>query len=290
MKRILAIVATLILASSLPAFAQTTDPAMELLQRVAAQGGGKAEVFIGKLPDNLPKVPLPDATVVGSIHESVESPISLDSYDVYYTAAPDALKTYEAALIAAGWTHQSLPASGGGFVASSGPLSAIYCKKDEPVITAQVSDDPTDLRVSISSAGGFRDLVCGRNPLTSFVEAMTRNPLPQLHAPKGVRMSVSQVAVPNGQSAAYIHNGTSAGALLDEFAAQMTKAGWQAGTKATSPASAFQTFTKIDDKKGPWQCVISISAVNGKPGEYVAFIDSANLDALSKGTIQVFSH
>jgi hypothetical protein len=36
--------------------------------------------------------------------------------------------------------------------------------------------------------------------------------------------------------------------------------------------------------------VISIYAIDGKPGEFVAFIDTANVDALAKGSSTLFSH
>jgi hypothetical protein len=100
---------------------------------------------------------------------------------------------------------------------------------------------------------------------------------------------VSPMGVPNGQSAAYIHNGTSAGALLDVFSAQMASAGWAAGPKSAGAAIASQTFQKADEKKAPWQCTISIQAVDGKPGEFIAFISAANVDVLSKGGSTLFS-
>ena len=282
--------ATLVLTSAIPAFAQTTDNAILLLNRLAAKNGGTAEVFVGKLPSDMPKIPLPAATVVGSVHESVESPITVDSYDLYYDAAPGTLKTYGAALVAAGWTNSPLPLNGGGgFVSSTGPESAIYCKPDAPLITAQVGTDPKDLRISISQRGSAADIVCGKNPLTAIARFM-KSPLPPLHAPDGVRMSVSPINLPNGQSAAYIHNGSTSSGLLDGFAAQMSAAGWQAGAKSTGTAIVSQTFQRVGDKKAPWTCVISIYAIDGKPGEFVAFIDTANVDALAKESSTLFSH
>ncbi|HUA07698.1 MAG TPA: hypothetical protein VMA98_00365 [Candidatus Acidoferrales bacterium] len=287
MRRLAVFASILISFSALPATAQTNDGTTLLLQRIAAQNGGTAQVFVGKLPDGIPKVPLPDATLVGSVHQSVSSPIALDSYDLYYTAPDGALASYGAALTAAGWTHQELPTNNGGFVASTGPQSGIYCKANEPLVTAQVGTDPQDLRVSITpaGAGGVGDLICGKNPLMSLVKAFGTTELPQLHVPAGVRMSVPQIGLPNAQSAAYIHNGTSAAALLDNFAAQMIKAGWKAGARSNGDAIVAQTFRKADAKTASWQCVISIEAVDGKPGEFVAFIEAANIETLSKGAI-----
>lgn len=289
MNRIALLAATLFLASALPAPAQTTG-SDTLLQRIASQNGGTAEVFIGKLPTDMPKVPLPDATLVGSVHQSMETPISIDSYQLYYDASAGAMRTYGDALVAAGWKRQQLPTNSGGFVSSTGPTSAIYCNANGPLITAQVGTDPKDLNVSISSNSSASDIVCGRSPLAGFVKAFTNSVLPQLHAPEGVRMSVSPIGVPNGQSSAYIHNGTSADALLAGFATQMGGAGWTAGPKSAGASIASQSFQKLDDKKAPWQCVISIQAVDGRPGEFVAFISVANLKVLSRGASTLFSH
>lgn len=68
----------------------------------------------------------------------------------------------------------------------------------------------------------------------------------------------------------------------------MTAAGWQVDGKSSGTALVSQTFQKVDAKKAPWQCVISISAIDGKPGEFVAFISTANLKALSKGASTLF--
>jgi hypothetical protein len=290
MKRTIIFAATLVFASVIPALSQTTD-SDKLLQRLAAQSGGTAQVFVGKLPQDVPKVPLPDAALVGSVHQSLESPITVDSYNLFYDATPDTLKAYGAALVAAGWKQQPLmPGGGGGFVSSTGPTTAVYCKAEGPMITARIGEDPQDLLVTISPHGATSDILCGRNSITALVGAMMKTSLPPLHAPQGVRMSVTQIGMPNNQSAAYIHNGTSASDLLNGFASQLVAAGWHAGSISSGPSIASQTFTKADDKKALWQCLISVSAVDGKPGEFVAFITAADLDALSKGASTFFSH
>jgi len=290
MRRTAFFLATLVLTSAIPAFAQTTDNTTLLLNRIVTKNGGTAEVFVGKLPTGMPQIPLPAATVVGSVHESISSPIAIDSYDLYYDAAPDTLKTYGETLVAAGWTNSPLPLNfRGGFVSSTGPESAIFCKSDAPLITAQVGTDPKDLRISISRRGGAVDIVCAKNPLTAIANLM-KSPLPPLHAPDGVRMSVAQIVLPNNQSAAYIHNGTSASDLLNGFALQLVAAGWHAGSASSGASIVSQPFTKVDDKKALWQCVISIDAVDASPSEFVAFISVANLSALAEGSSTLLSH
>lgn len=289
MRRTAFFLATLVLTSAIPALAQTTGTD-KLLQRVVQQNGGTAEVFVGSLPPDLPNVPLPKAPIVGSVHQSLESPITVDSYNLFYDAAPDTLKTYGDALTAAGWKRAELPTNRGGFVSSTGPQSTMYCKASGPEITAKIGTDPKDLNVTVSLSSSVKNILCGKNTIASFMKTFTDSVLPQLHAPEGVRMSVSPIGVPNAQSSAYIHNGTSANALIDGFAVQMGSAGWTAGPKSTGSAIASQTFAKLDDKKAPWQCTISIQAVDGKPGEFVAFIDTADLSALAKGAMMLFSH
>jgi hypothetical protein len=289
MRRIVwAAISLFFLATISAAFAQSTpDLQAELLQRLAS-ANGKADVVVGALPANLPKVPLPQATIVGSIHQTMDSPIVIDMYQLYYDAAPDALANYESALTSAGWKRRNLT-GGGGFIASSGPQMAFYCKSGGPTITAQSGDDPKNLNVTINSKSDVTDLACGDSPLSGIISAMSRMPLPELHAPDGVRMSVALAAMPNQQSAAYIHNGTSAGDLLAHFASQMTSAGWQSGVNATGSGIASQSFTKTDKDHALWECVISIYAVSGKPGEFIASTSVQDVDALSKGQSTLFS-
>ena len=288
MKRTLVLFFALLLISAAASTAQTSDSDI-LLQRIAAQGGGTAEVFVDKLPPTMPKVPLPEAQLIGSVHQSIESPLTVDSFDLYYNAKPDTLETYGSAMIAAGWKEHPLSPGSGGFVSSAGPTTRIYCKPRGAFVTARIGQDPIDLRVSISPPGDASEFVCGRNPVTALMHAFAQGHLPSLHAPAGVRMSVSLIPSPGTQSAAYIHNGTSAGALVADFAAQMSNARWKAGPKSTGDGIASQTFVKIEGTT-PWQCTISVQAVSNTSGEFVAFIDAADITALAKGSSTLFSH
>jgi hypothetical protein len=103
MKRTFIFVATLVFASTIPAFAQTTNEDT-LLQRLAtAQGGGKAQVFVGKLPTDLPKIPLPDGSIIGSVHRRTDlrNGTVADSYDLFYDATPQTMSAYQATLTGA---------------------------------------------------------------------------------------------------------------------------------------------------------------------------------------------
>ena len=280
MKHMMAVLAGLLfVAAPLTASAQTSDDkTMQLLQRVANGAVGQADIFVGKLPNDVPNVPLPDANIVGSIHQKgdVGNVVSVDSYQVYYNAGADTLDGYATALNKAGWTLTGLPTGGAdGFTPSAGNMS-FYCKSGAPMITAQSNDEnPSDLLVSISLSSANQMLCNGGNGAIGAAMAMLKTPLPNLKAPAGAKVTIS--LVPSlGQSSAYVRSSSSISDLLSAFAAQMTGAGWSSGTKTASSTLATETFS-IAKEKTPWQSVLTISAIPGKPGEYAAFISAMKL-------------
>ncbi len=70
MKRTIIFIAIFASMSVMPALAQTTD-SDKLLQRLTAQGGGTAQVFVSKLPTDMPKVPLPNGSIIGDFHSVI---------------------------------------------------------------------------------------------------------------------------------------------------------------------------------------------------------------------------
>ncbi len=293
MKRTIVLVAALLLASALPTPAQTTDNTMLLLQRVAAQNsGGQVEVFVGKLPTDMPKTLLPDASLIGSLHRIAQRQNShaVDSYDLFYDAPPQVVSTYQSALTAAGWTNRQMPMmNSGGFVPSKGPDFAFYCKANAPLITIRTDAQRGDLLVSVVPPSESADVVCGGPEATgrmiaSAMQSATQSALPPLHAPSGTSMTIGQPGIQTGPSGAYISGASSAQSLLDNFAAQMRAAGWQAGATSTGATLVSQTFHFVDTAKTAWQCVITVYAVDGRPGDYIAFIDATNLTTLGNNS------
>jgi hypothetical protein len=268
MKRTFVLLAALLFASATPALSQTPDNTLLLLQRVASQNGGKANVLVGKLPADVPTVPLPSATLLGSIGRTMERSSDDDAtFDIFYDASAATTKSHEAALSSAGWTGQSL--GGGGFAPSNGAGFTAYCKTNAPFITIWTGENPNELRVSVSAPREGDDALCNR-------EARMPSPLPELRAPPGATMSLvgGNYSFDRGRSTARIHNGSSADALLGNFAAQMVDAGWHADQRATAGGIASQSFSKRDDTKARWQCVIVIDALDTKSGDFLAFIDA----------------
>ncbi len=293
MKRTFVLLVALLVAAALPASGQTPDKTTLLLQRLVMQyGGGQAEVFVGKLPADMPKVPLPDVTVLGSIHRKIDTAgegDTTDSYEVLYDATADAMNAYRAALSAAGWANKHTPFDGGagGFVPSRGPSSSVYCKASAPMISIWTGADPTDITVTVAQTAKMADLVCGgpeamAKLMTAQMQRVMAAALPELHAPAGTTMRLGRSGIQTGQSGAYISGASSAQKLLDNFSAQMRAAGWQPGASSTDTALASQTFHFVDTNKTPWQCVITVYAVDGKPGDFIGFIDATNLSTVGK--------
>jgi hypothetical protein len=267
MKRTFVLFAALLFASALPASPQATDKTMLLLQRVAAQNGGRADVLVGKVFADMPKVPLPDATLIGTVHRTRETLYAdTGTYDLFYDAATTTVKGYESALAAAGWMGQDI--GGGGFVSSSGAGVKAYCKANAPFIMLWTGEDPSDFRVSVSGANQEDDVNCDPRQI--------RSPLPELHAPQGATMSLAlgSYTFSGGRSTARIHNGSSATALLDAFAAQMASDRWQLGVRSSAVGIASQSFSKTDSEKVQWQCMIVVSAMAGTPSDFLALVDS----------------
>lgn len=125
-----------LLAALLPGtvIAQTApDKTMQLLQMIADQqaGGGSAEITVGALPDDVPKVPLPKAEIVGSIRAQPTGTIGTlvtSTYNLYYLASDAQIKSYSDALVAAGWKRQSVFGQGGFEPNDSNGLT-IYCSQ-----------------------------------------------------------------------------------------------------------------------------------------------------------------
>ncbi len=297
MNRTIILCAAMLLSTApLCTAAQATDKTSILLQRLAdPSGSGRAEVLVGKLPPNLPSVPLPAAEIIGSVHVKADLSIgTFDSYALYFTGSADSLTRYGAALTAAGWKMSAFPelVRQGGFTTNEPPSVAMYCRVGSPSVSAQlVGANSEDLRVSITAGNGILDMACQNEGMVANMFERMHTPLPDLHAPVGVRMSVSQAGNPGGTSGAYLKGGSSASGLLDGFASQFSSADWTPGTKSATATIASQTFHIVDKKKTPWQCVLTVYAVDAKPGEFIAFVDVTNLATLgraSPGTYTTF--
>jgi hypothetical protein len=258
----------------------------ELLQIIADQltGGGHADITIGALGTDVPKVPLPSAEIIGSIAgkpAGTAGSLVGSRYEIYYAATDEAIKTYAKTLAAAGWKPQSFLGQGG-FVSNDSTDAAVYCRADAPAITtAAGGKDQRYLQVAIMS-GRAAATMCSIGNMMSMMKAVAPSmdaPLPELHAPAGAQMQAALPAASLGRASALITSSSEAKTLLDAFAAQFVSAGWTAGPTASGAGIASQTFDRTDDQKQEWECVLTIYPVNGKPGTYLASIQPTNLTA-----------
>ena len=144
-----------------------------------------------------------------------------------------------------------------------------------------IGEDPNDVTLTILPRSKGVDVLCGGpEAMVRMMTSVMPSALPELHAPPGVSMRLGRPGIQTGQSGAYISGASSAQNLRDNFSAQMRAAGWQPGATSTGTALASQTFHFVDTAKAPWQCVITVYAVDGKPGDYIGFIDATNLSTL----------
>lgn len=278
-----------LLAALVPsaAIAQTPpDKAMQLLQIVADQqmgGGGNAEVTVGALGTDVPKVPLPDAEIVGTIHGKPVGDVSAlvsSNYQIYYLATDEQIKKYGDALVSAGWTQSALLGHGG-FVSNGPGNLTVYCHEGSPTIAVTYGGEtPRHLQVGIT-AGSASTALCGSGGMLSMMKALSPSidaPLPSLHAPQGSQMQAQLSTASLGRTSARITSSSNAQSLLGAFAAQFVNAGWTAGATTTGGDLAMETFSRVNQKH-EWECALSIYAVNGKPGEYFAVIQPTDLTA-----------
>ena len=278
-----------LLAALVPsaAIAQTpSDKTMQLLQIVADQqmgGGGSAEVTVGALGADVPKVPLPSAEIVGTIHGKPTGDVGAlvsSNYQLYYLATDEQIKSYNEALVAAGWTQSALLGRGG-FVSNGPGNLTVYCHEGSPAIAITYGgENPRHLQVAIT-AGGASTALCSSGGMMSMMKALSPSidaPLPSLHAPQGSQMQAQLSTASLGRTSARITSSSNAQSLLAAFSAQFVSAGWTAGAKTTAGGVALQTFSR-NDQKHEWECALSIYAVNGKPGDYFAVMQPTDLTA-----------
>jgi hypothetical protein len=198
---------------------------------------------------------------------------------LYYTASDQQIKSYDDALVAAGWTQSELLGRGG-FVSNGSGSVTIYCRKGSPAITTSVNGEPQHFLISISS-GKASDAVCSGGNFMSVIKTLSPSvdaPLPSLRAPQGATMQAEFPTAALGRTGARITSSSGVQTLLDAFAAQFVSAGWTAGSKASANGIAMQTFS-YTGKKRNWECALSIYAVAGKSGEYLASVQPTDLSA-----------
>lgn len=288
MKRVFIFIGVAILLCAPVSAAPLGDDAKAvlLLQRVANQfGQGNTDVAVGKVTKGAPLIPVPTDELLGSVHVNMKSQQSAgEMTTLYYVGLPDSAARYQKALLTAGWTTPVFPGRhAGGFVQPSdeGAGEGIYCKKDGPTIMVQSTGiHKDDFRV-IASQGVNQDIFCDPAKMVQLMAA-SQPVLPELQAPAGMQMEVAKAGNTLGRSGAHIRGATSPQAVLADFTKQLVASGWTAGATSANDTIASQTYHFVDAMKVPWQCLLTVYAVDGRPGEVLAFIDLTDLSKLKK--------
>ena len=252
--------------------ASADDGAAALLNAlVQSQGPGHAVVGALATDPVMSGVPLPSGYVLGSVVREVPAQVfgggqKSNSVEVYYRVpgAKAAGSAYEARLTRAGYKRLA-PGSSfprGGFAVAIHPNVAAFCGPGNMVSVRSggVSDDT--LGVSVSKRISMQSfdpctMVAGAD---SFARRM-QSPLPQLAAPAGSTMESSFLpSTLFGNSTATVHTAASPGSTLSAFAAQLVRAGWRAGAKASSPGVASQVFSIADSFGQHWRAALTVAS------------------------------
>ena len=277
---IVVFVAVALMADARASAQATASSTLELMQHLASMPSqSQADVFIGRLPDARIDVPMPAATLLGSIVIHYVPPAyGAPQTDIYYDGDQTSLEAYASALEKAGWTRKQTPyetSTHGGFQEPPKLLDQLYCRGKGQILVTFVPRT-RDLRVTLFE-GPLGNMMCGMNPPANQSE----DPLPTLNAPQGEEMNIS-AGNPAVASDALFRGPKPISELMQIFSADFTQAGWTAGVGSQSRALASRSFEFIDGKNEHWQAVLTIYRVNGQQDAAIGFIDLTNLTRLSK--------
>jgi len=276
-----------------PACAGASDAgdALELAARIAAHGAGEAKVYLHAVPpDFAPSVPLPHATLLGSVVPSgsgfsagfMRIDVANVAYPVaLYYDAPDrgaVVSAYESALGASGWKRVAdftsrLPFQSGGFTMQI-PHNDMWCAPGSApqtmVSVQQPVDDASALTVDVST-GTSVAMLCGNAGMPFPLNlSYPKSPLPTFTGRDGVGITSGGPAIDGTTTGARITSSLGLAAVFETFAKQLRDAGWSPAQPAASPATRSQTFTKTVDGK-PYTALLTVYTLDAT--HYVALTD-----------------
>jgi hypothetical protein len=253
--------------SGSPLLAQT-DPTLLFMQRLAGSNGGQTEVTVGSVPKGwTAPVPLPNLPVLGSVRSGDQQSVTLYFNPLNARAAAD---SYTQQILAAGFTAAPswLGNRLGGFTASpTATGNGYFCHGDQPVFVQVPLGGANDLRVTVPPASAAPG-VCRPFPAMLSDSALQRyaSPLPKFSAPPGTAMAAASTnfgtagVASSLASTATITGDVTPTALLNSFASQLRRAGWQITDKAAGHDTAIASF-RIGKPHVNWQGTLSLTRV-----------------------------
>lgn len=244
-----------------------------LVERLLGFPDSKSQLLIGELPKNLPvALPIPEkAEILGSIvYAGRGYQILLDA--VQPSEQVEAF--YRDRLKAEGWSPpRELPAFGG-FASGNYRNPDLYCKStDGPALSLTIHPRENSFTpVNLTVNGGQQGQVMCRSP---FPESdFPNSPLPPLYDPEDTEVVSSGSGGGGDQfySSAGITTKLSSQALFSNYAAQLKKAGWTQQANGQEGGLNWSIWRFQDQKKQPWQAIMTFTQVEGKSGEYIGRI------------------
>jgi len=296
-RRLAGTVAALLALVPLCVLADDKDDALKIARRAASlQGNQEVKVILHATPPSLPSIPLPKATLLGSIVTTPQlrnNPIGRSATvaasasrpaELYYeTATRDAtLKAYEETLRAAGWKGidwaQRLPFAQGGF-AQEFPHYEMWCSPATPPVALMIGTptfDPTALNLNVIVDASGRESVCAAqgNSVTAWMETFRKlSPLPTFTASDGITIDNGGPASDGSTTGARITSALGIAAVFESFAKQLRDAGWTPQGSAGATGLRSQTFAKTVDGT-PYVALLTIYPLDAT--HYVALADVSN--------------
>lgn len=209
----------------------------------------KPAVFIGNLPQDIPlEIPLPnDASIIGSVTGyPIEYSIILST-----SQSPETIQEfYEDSLIEKGWHDAPIQ---GGFGYEKNLFSG-YCYKENSaflqVETAMISDTKTAIRLGLDMEPEAYRCDSG-----TYIGPTYMNLIPILHAPNGVMVTGNGSgggSDTDGSITMTLQGDISETLVMENYAHQLTTAGWKMKTTASSDGVAWSNWAFSDENGGGW--------------------------------------
>lgn len=271
----LAAIASADVHAQTPDSTQQTVPA-ELVELLWGPGmlGGRPDLLVGRLPDDLAAAiaPGPDVRIVGSIVSRLAT-IAAVTMPGDRDRARD---LWHEKLVAAGWrAEEPMQEPAGGFEQES-PFTrdGSYCSPDDRALRFAVRGhrgDSTLVMFTMSGEGNL-GMECGAERQSMAMMRRMESPLPVLRAPGDAAQgrAGSGGGYDEWDSHAELRTDMTPAALVGHYATQFLEQGWQPVAQTLGDAVAIHVFRKTDDERNVWQAVLYVTLLpDGRRDLYV---------------------
>ncbi|MBE9215599.1 hypothetical protein IQ247_23515 [Plectonema cf. radiosum LEGE 06105] len=243
------------------------------LNRVDYYRGGRSQLLIGKVPDNLPvEIPQPaQAEILGSIKRSE------DYYEIALDIPQSATQVksfYENQLTQKGWKQQEDMSPKRAFATSITQIdeNLNYCKSEKgPALQLNLNQsEDTFTEVSISLNTNQSDSTC-RYLIRGLPFSFTKTPILKPPAnttviPKPIGGFSSEFS----NSMATLESQLTLEQLHQHYMNQMQQAGWQKIADTKNIQTTLSMWSLKDKDNNNWQGIMTIKPIEGNQKQYLA--------------------